>query len=402
MRPTAWLSLLSLALLAGCPFQQNNGSGSAVNAVITISAQHGSAPLTVVVAGGGSSSRNGGTLTYHWDFAGQAQADGESATHTFTSPGLYTVTLRVTDEKGEVGLASVDVRIQGSAPTAVIQADQNSGPAPLVVRLDGTASSAPDDTIRDYLWDFGDGQTSPQATVTHIFQGVGNFTVKLTVTTGGGASAWTTTTISTAAHSGSLQFDGSQFATLPLSGGSALANFTVEAWFKAGASGGSLFSLGNGAVLLEIRAQDSVIRYQLGGQQTEASATTLAGLWRHVALSFAADGDATLYLDGVALTHGPAGAAVSAAQLTVGMGFVGKVAEVRFWTETRTATQISANYNHRLSAGPGTLAGYWRLDEGAGQNLTNRGAGGTPGMRGATTADEATDPAWSTDGPPLQ
>ena len=60
-------------------------------------------------------------------------------------------------------------------------------------------------------------------------------------------------------------------------------------------------------------------------------------------------------------------------------------------------TDIAANYDNRLSGAGATLIGYWRLDDGSGQTLENEV--GADGTRGASTAEEASDPAWSTDGP---
>jgi len=46
------------------------------------------------------------------------------------------------------------------------------------------------------------------------------------------------------------------------------------------------------------------------------------------------------------------------------------------------------------------LYGVWPLNEGGGQRLYNV-FGGLNGTRGASTAEEDTDPAWSSDTPPL-
>ena len=103
------------------------------------------------------------------------------------------------------------------AATAVIQTDITSGPAPLTVQFDGTSSAAEDDRILDYFWDFGSGETSRSPNPQHTFRIGGTFTVRLRVVTFGGVEASTSTTITIEATNASLQFSGSQFATLPVS-----------------------------------------------------------------------------------------------------------------------------------------------------------------------------------------
>ncbi len=69
-------------------------------------------------------------------------------------------------------------------PTAVLTATPTSGSAPLIVQLDGTASDSAGTIpgIKGYLWDFGDGMTSTEASAIHVYPNVGTYNVTLTVT----------------------------------------------------------------------------------------------------------------------------------------------------------------------------------------------------------------------------
>jgi PKD repeat protein len=395
------LCATALLLTTGCPGQGGSDNTDAVTPDITISVTHGTPPLTVSVSGANSTSRNEGDLQFLWDFGGEAQATTVRASHTFNNPGLYRVLLTVTDAKGETGTTGVDVQVQGSAtPVAVIQASTNAGPVPLVVQFDGSGSYAADDVIHDYYWDFGDGSAIDRRIAPrHVFEQAGTFTVLLNVTTAGGVAGSTTTTIAAGARNGSLQFDGSQFATLTVAGATALDTLTFEAWFKAGATGGPIVSIGSGALLLEVLPADNTIRFQYAGQSHEASAANLSGSWRHVALTYDGTGSATVYLDGVALTSAPGQGAIAASQLRLGPGYVGKIAEVRLWSAVRSAEEIAGNYQKRITGTPPGLIGYWRLDFGAGQVLENQV--GSEGYLGASGAEEPDDPAWSADGPSL-
>lgn len=73
-----------------------------------------------------------------------------------------------------------------TAPTAVLKADRTSGPSPLTVNFDGSASSDPDigDTIVSYTFDFGDGSpqvTQSSPTTAHTYKAAGAYAAQLTV-----------------------------------------------------------------------------------------------------------------------------------------------------------------------------------------------------------------------------
>src|SRR5204863_6135130 len=128
-----------------------------------------------------------------------------------------------------------------------------SGPAPLAVTFDGKSSSAADDTIHDYFWDFGDGDTSRQPSPIHVYTRSGTFTASLRVVSAGGVENTAQTTITVNATAGpSLQFNGSQFASLPVAGGSNLAAFTLEAWVKPDNNGGGVATLGSPGLSVDL------------------------------------------------------------------------------------------------------------------------------------------------------
>jgi PKD repeat protein len=86
---------------------------------------------------------------------------------------------------------------QGStnqAPQVSISASATGGVAPLNVSFTALASD-PDGTIASYNWDFGDGQMSSLPSVSHLYQTVGNFNARVTVTDNLGASASASITV---------------------------------------------------------------------------------------------------------------------------------------------------------------------------------------------------------------
>ena len=80
-------------------------------------------------------------------------------------------------------------------PTASFTATPSSGQVPLTVAFDASASSDPDGTIARYDWAFGDGGAGTGVTTSHVFQGVGSFTVTLTVRDDDGAASTTTRSV---------------------------------------------------------------------------------------------------------------------------------------------------------------------------------------------------------------
>lgn len=87
------------------------------------------------------------------------------------------------------------------APTAVIAAHTGSGTGSQLVAFDGSGSSDPEAEPLEFNWDFGDGQTSTAATVSHTFNNTGPnpvvYMIALTVIDihGGHDSATTTVTM---------------------------------------------------------------------------------------------------------------------------------------------------------------------------------------------------------------
>ncbi|MBW6438800.1 PQQ-dependent sugar dehydrogenase [Actinoplanes hulinensis] len=74
------------------------------------------------------------------------------------------------------------------APTAVANANQTSGQAPLTVQFSSAGSTDPEGGALTYRWDFGDGGSSTAANPSHTFTANGAYDVKLTVTDPQGAT----------------------------------------------------------------------------------------------------------------------------------------------------------------------------------------------------------------------
>ncbi len=80
-------------------------------AVITADPFSGAPPLEVNFDGSGSFIADGNIVEYEWDFGEGETASGEKVSHTFTIPGLYPVTLTVTDNKGQIATTHTTVNV---------------------------------------------------------------------------------------------------------------------------------------------------------------------------------------------------------------------------------------------------------------------------------------------------
>lgn len=88
------------------PAESNTGScgsgpgNQAPIATFSPSTVSGIAPLAIVFDASASSDFEGPIATYAWDFGDGTLASGQTANHSFTQAGLFTITLTVTDQGG--------------------------------------------------------------------------------------------------------------------------------------------------------------------------------------------------------------------------------------------------------------------------------------------------------------
>jgi PKD repeat protein len=84
-------------------------------AAFDLDIERGVAPLEVQFDAGASSDPMGeGIVQYEWDF-GDTTSDGAVTSHTFEKPGVFTVTLSVTDAEGLTAHAQLDIEVMSRA-----------------------------------------------------------------------------------------------------------------------------------------------------------------------------------------------------------------------------------------------------------------------------------------------
>jgi len=131
---------------------------------------------------------DGYIVEYSWDFGDGDTASGVTISHSYPASGTYTVTLTVTDDDGATDSISVTKTVRNKSPVANFTESAHTVFTDEMITFNATESYDPDGTIVSYLWDFGDGNTATDVTVSHIYAENGSYVVNLTVIDNDGAT----------------------------------------------------------------------------------------------------------------------------------------------------------------------------------------------------------------------
>ena len=114
----------------------------------TVDPDTGPAPLEVEFDAGATTVLEGPVASYAWDFQddGVNDASGVATSHTFNTPGQYTIRLAVTDALGESASTTRVVTVTGQAPFGN---DGNSWPLPGRVQAEDFDLGGPDVAYND-------------------------------------------------------------------------------------------------------------------------------------------------------------------------------------------------------------------------------------------------------------
>lgn len=167
-----------------------------------------------------------------WDFGDTNTSTQQNPLHTYTTPGVYNVSLTSTNAAGSNTETKTGFVTVYDPVVAGFTSSTNSGTVPFAVTFTNTSTGA-----SSFSWDFGDGGMSTDTSPTHTFTSAGSFTVTLTATGDGGVDTATdmitangvvtaSFTITVAASPATVGFT-DQMVTLDASGS---ANATTYAW----------------------------------------------------------------------------------------------------------------------------------------------------------------------------
>lgn len=129
-----------------------------------------------------------GITGYSWNFGDNTSSAVQNPTHTYNTPGTYTVEFSASNAGG-FGVTSIANYVTISAvpaPVAAFTFKPPTGDIPITVSFTNNTTGIGSIT---YLWDFGDTNTSTDVNPTHIYSSsAGTKTITLTATNLGGSS----------------------------------------------------------------------------------------------------------------------------------------------------------------------------------------------------------------------
>jgi len=134
----------------------------------------GGTPMTVKF----TDASTGSPTAWKWDFGDGITSVDQNPMHTYTTLGVYTVTLTASNANGQDTTAKAGYIVTTLAPAADFTADSQVGKAPFIVQFKDTSSGNP----TKWAWDFGDGTSSSEQNPRHIYQVEGAYDVRLTAT----------------------------------------------------------------------------------------------------------------------------------------------------------------------------------------------------------------------------
>lgn len=149
-----------------------------VNAEFSAINTSGCGPLIIQF---NNQSTGSGTLTYQWNLGNGNTSTQQSPSATYLNPGLYTVTLTVSNGSSTDTETKTDYIEVFAPPVPAFIADDTQGCFPLPVQFTdlSTPGSSP---IATWVWDFGDGSISQQQNPSHVYPNQGNYNVTLLLT----------------------------------------------------------------------------------------------------------------------------------------------------------------------------------------------------------------------------
>ncbi|WP_127140666.1 PKD domain-containing protein, partial [Flagellimonas marinaquae] len=239
-------------------------------ALATADVESGEAPLTVNFTGSNSIDDTG-ISSYQWDFGdGSAVSTEADPAHTYTNAGNYSAVLIVTDGDGQQDTDTVTITVTitvtvpvSAPPSALAQADQVEGDAPLEVQFTGS-NSVDDEGISSYQWNFGDGSAvSTDADPVHTYANTGTYSAVLTVTDANGQTDTDTVSINV---TGPISEGVTSLTLVDASTDTDLFNISDGQQLDLGPTGGQSLNvrantLGNpGSVLLQLTGPETVSR----------------------------------------------------------------------------------------------------------------------------------------------
>lgn len=122
-----------------------------------------------------------------WDFGDGNQSTQKNPLHVYTTSGNYTVTVKVTNDKGCYAVLTRQsyIKIAGGVKADFTNSQPTTCKPPFKISFANTSTGP---GALTWFWDFGDGQTSALQNPVHTYTSTGNYIITLAATSSGGCS----------------------------------------------------------------------------------------------------------------------------------------------------------------------------------------------------------------------
>lgn len=164
---------LSITTLDGCSYSNTNGEQVNIPApaipMFSAANTNGCAPLAVSFT---NQSQN--AVSYNWDFGTNNYSTAINPTNTYGGQGNFTVILHAFNSAGCESIYSLPNPVTTTKPYASFSASNVGGCGPLTVNFSNLTTGAV-----QYLWYFGDGNTSSLQAPVYTYNVPGIYTVSL-------------------------------------------------------------------------------------------------------------------------------------------------------------------------------------------------------------------------------
>lgn len=161
---------LLIAFMGAMPCYAQLSAGFSANKL------EGCAPLVVQFR----DESTGNPTSWRWDLGNGTLSFFQNPAATYFNPGTYTIKLVVSNGTQSDSTVKVQYITVHASPTINFTASDTSGCYPLRVQFNDLSNPG-DGSITNWLWDFGDGDTSSLQNPSHSYTSAGNYNVSLQV-----------------------------------------------------------------------------------------------------------------------------------------------------------------------------------------------------------------------------
>lgn len=158
-----------------------SNANAQLNADFIASSVSGCSPLNIRF----TDKSTGSPTSWYWDFGNGMNSDAQNPVAAYANPGTYSVRLIIRNSSGQNYILKNNFITVNATPQASFTKSISNGCLPLAVSFSNTTNLF-GAGVKNWTWDFGDGNTSSQQDASNTYTTRGSFNVRLAVETNAG------------------------------------------------------------------------------------------------------------------------------------------------------------------------------------------------------------------------